>query len=260
MAGTSGHTSLIKGSQTSLRILQLLDELDGAGVTELANELDLSKGTIHPHLNTLRTEGFIVRDGDEYAVCLECLNIGIKARNRTDIYRAGVEEVKQLAEETGEYAHLMIEQNGWGYIVHYEKGGKASTTTSRVGKPLYLHCTSGGKAMQALMPRERVEKIVDKRGLPKKTGNTITDREELFAVLEEIRDRHVAFDTQEQLHGARSVGAAVQSPNDEILGAVTISGPASRLKGDRFESELPEKIRSAANIIEMEIEVNRLEE
>ena len=40
--------------------------MDGAGITELANRLDISKGTIHTHLSTLIEHGFIVKDGKTY--------------------------------------------------------------------------------------------------------------------------------------------------------------------------------------------------
>jgi len=258
--GESEGEKRIKGSSTALRTLGVLYELQGAGVTELANYLDLSKGTVHPHLKTLCEEGFVVQNGDEYKVSLECLNIGVGVRNQIELYRAGMEEVAELADETGEYAHLMVEQNGWGYIIQVEEGANASATTSRVGKRLYLHCTSGGKAIQAFMPRGKVETIIDKRGLPKKTENTVSDRKELLEVLEEIRQRGVALDMQEHLHGARSVGAPVLAPDEEVMGAVTVSGPATRLKDDRIEKDLPEKVQSAANVIEMNIEINRLNE
>jgi DNA-binding IclR family transcriptional regulator len=152
----------------------------------------------------------------------------------------------------------MIEQNGWGYIIHKEKGDKAATTTSRIGKRLHLHYTSTGKAILAYLPQERVEEIVATWGLPERTENTVTDYESLEEELAEVRERGYAFDRGEQINGARCVGAPVRDPSGTIVGAISVSGPANRLRSEFFEVELPRLVTDTASVIEMNIEVDRV--
>jgi len=38
-----------------------------------------------------------------------------------------------------------------------------------------------------------------------------------------------------------------------VEGAISISGPTSRLQGERYEEELPQKLKNAANVIELGI-------
>jgi DNA-binding IclR family transcriptional regulator len=44
----------VKSDKTTHRIVETLRELDGAGVTELSNELNLPKSSVHNYLSTLR--------------------------------------------------------------------------------------------------------------------------------------------------------------------------------------------------------------
>jgi IclR family transcriptional regulator, acetate operon repressor len=44
----------VKSTETTFEIIEALMDLDGAGVTELANYLDLPKSNVHNYLSTLR--------------------------------------------------------------------------------------------------------------------------------------------------------------------------------------------------------------
>lgn len=83
------------------------------------------------------------------------------------------------------------------------------------------------------------------------TENTITDPNELFTELEEIRQRGYAFDREERLDGLRCVAVPVKLTDEHVLGAISISGPKRRMRGDRFEKEIPELVLDAANVIEI---------
>ena len=239
-------------------IIDLLYEHNGARVTEVADSLGLNKGTVHTQLDTLREKGYVHKLDMIYYPSMRFLEIGEGIKSQMEVFKSAQNELHDLAEQTGEYAHLMIEQNGWGYIIHKEKGDKAATTTSRAGKKLHLHYTSTGKAILAHLPEERVEEIVDLRGLPERTNQTITDRKSLLKELEEIRDSGVAYDRGEQINGARCIGAPILEPDGTVLGAISVSGPVSRMSGEFYQTELPELVSSTANVIEMNIEVDRL--
>ncbi|WP_049903186.1 IclR family transcriptional regulator [Halococcus agarilyticus] len=240
-------------------IIDLLYEQDGARVSEIAEALGLNKGTVHTQLSTLKERGYVHMRGKVYHPSMRFLEIGEGVKTQIEVFKAARDELHQLAEQTDEYAHLMIEQNGWGYIIHKEKGDKAATTTSRAGKKLHLHYTSTGKAILAHLPDERVREIIDLRGLPERTEKTITDYESLQSELAEIRKTGVSYDRGEQINGARCVGAPVLEPDGTVLGGISVSGPVSRMSGDFYQEELPDLVSSTANIIELNIEVDRLD-
>jgi DNA-binding IclR family transcriptional regulator len=236
---------------TTCRVLEALRELDGAGVTTLADHLDLSKASAHGHLATLEDNEFVVKRGDEYHVSLRFVDFGEYAKQNVDIYEITREEVDRIAAETGEVAQFMVEEHGRGVYLHKAQGENAIQTASYTGNRKDLHCTALGKAILSLLPDERVDEIVERRGLPARTEQTTTSRDALFEELETIREENVAFDDEEVLPGLRCVAAPIHHPRGHIHGAISISGPTSRFKGERFREELPEIVRGAANVIEV---------
>ncbi|MBX0296429.1 IclR family transcriptional regulator [Haloarcula nitratireducens] len=241
----------IQAVDTSCEILEALRDLDGAGISELADELDWSKATIHGHLATLMDNEFVVKRGGTYEISLRFVDIGEYAKSQVDIHDIAVKEVDRLAEETGEVAQFMVKEHGRGVYLHKASGENAIQTASYTGNRKDLHCTALGKAILSQLPESEVDEVIERHGLPARTEKTVTTREELFENLEEIRERGVAFDDEEILQGLRCIAAPIEHPKGNLHGAISISGPTNRFKGERFHEELPEIVQGAANVIEV---------
>ncbi len=243
----------VRAVETSIRVLEGLKELGGASITELADHLDLTKGTVHNHVSTLEEHRFVVKVDSRYELSLRFSVFGEYVRNDDVLYQIGEPEVRVLAEETGEIVHLSTEQHGLGMNlcrIHGENAVGEQFHDPDLQRPDYLHCTAAGKAILAFLPRSRVERIVDEYGLPEMTDNTITDSSALFDELTTIRERGYSLDDQEEVEGIRAAGAPVRDKTGRVLGAVSISGPVSRMEDDRFRDVLPEKVRDTSSVIE----------
>lgn len=239
--------------QTSCDILDALRELDGAGITELATHLGIAKGTVHSHLATLRQNEYVVKDGDTYRISLRFLDFGKYAKHSVESLEIVKNELDKASQETGEVAQFMVEEHGQGVYLYKSRGEAGVETASYVGRRMHLNCTAIGKAILASLNAETVERIIARHGLPRQTENTITDRDELYDELDRIRADGFATDDEEILTGLRCVAAPITTENKELLGAISISGPTSRITGRRFEKELPESVRRIANVIEINI-------
>jgi DNA-binding IclR family transcriptional regulator len=246
----------VSSVETTCAIINELDKEGNSRIVDIADNLDLSNAAVYSHLVTLKEQGLVRKIDNMYGLSLRFLNIGQNLRYQSDLNTESEPELKKLADETGEYAHLVVEQNGWGYILHREKGELASATMSSVGRKFHLHYLAAGKAILAYLPEKRVRSIAEKHGLPGKTKNTIREREELVNELEQVREHGFAVDKQEQFNRVRCVGAAIREPSGSVLGALSISAPVSRMRGERFESELPEIVSNTAKVIEMKMEIH----
>jgi DNA-binding IclR family transcriptional regulator len=243
----------IQATETSFRVLEALKRLDGATVTELATELDLPKSTVHNHLATLEANEYAVRNDETYRVGLRLLELGEHTRNRMTVYEVSKPDLEDLADETGELANLAVEEHGRGIYLCRAEGDSAVRTDSYAGMRSHLHCTALGKAILAHRPRDRVDEILDERGLPERTDSTITDRESLYEELDRVRERGIAFDREERLAGLQCVAAPITTDDDRAIAAISVSGPTSRMQGERFEEAIPERLSDAANVIELNI-------
>lgn len=258
MAGPSDHaatdaTPAVQSVETSLRIVEALHERGDAGVTELATALSIPKSTVHNHLQTLERNEYVVGVDGRYRVSYRFLELGAAARDRCPLTAVARPEVDRIAEETGELSGLLVEEHGRGVFLHRAKGDRAVHVDTYAGKRIALHGAALGKAILAGLPDARVDAIVDRHGLPALTENTITDREALDAELQAVRDSGVAFDDEERLDGLRSVGAAITDADGAVIGAVSVAGPTSRLREVRFREELPDAVRSAVNVVELNV-------
>ncbi|GAB7011624.1 IclR family transcriptional regulator [Halorubrum trueperi] len=244
--------SVAKTTETSLEVIDVLRGTDGMTIGELSEHLGLAPSTIHRHLATLKKHGYIVREGDVYALGLKFLTIGGGIQRRVTAYPMIKEKVDTLADETGERAQFLIEENGQRVYLYTEVGQSAVQTGAHVGKRGSIHTSAAGKAILANYDRDRVEAIIDSHGL-EDGHDGITTRADLFEELERIRDRGYAFNRQETTAGVHAVGAAVTA-GGEVIGALSVSGPANRITDDRFTEVLPERVLGAVNELELHIE------
>lgn len=242
----------IKSDVTVFGIVEALNERAGAGVVELADHLDMAQSTVHDHLSTLQDLEYVVKRDGKYFLGLKFLELGISARSRIEFLETVKPEVGEVAEHTGEVAWLYTEEHGRGVVVYKARGEKGLETVGQIGWRPHLHYTSAGKSILAAMSDEEVDAIVDQHGLPQETEQTITDREELFAELETIRERGYAVNREEKNRGISAVGVPLRL-DDRVLGALSVSGPSHRLVDERIEEAVPNLLLDVANQIELKM-------
>lgn len=240
----------IKSAETTLRIIETIQNLDGATVSELAAELDRPTSTVHNYLQTLEENEYLTKDGSTYRVSLRFLSLGKHIEDRLQIREIAIPEIDELAEKTGELASLLVEEHNRGVYVYLQSGDKAVYLDAKPGMRTHLHQTALGKAILSECSEEKVAAVIDDHGLPRATPNTITQPDELATELEAIRERGYAIDRGERVSGVRCVAVPICA-GDEPVSAISVSGPKSRVKGEFFESELPELVQEAANVIEI---------
>ncbi len=238
--------------ETAFDVLDLCKREERAGVTDIAGELGLAKSTVYRHVKTLESRGLLVREGDDYRVSAWFLDYGIHGRNRHRLYDVGRRPTDELAAKTDEKAWCVVEEAGMGVHVYGAEGRRSVRTHARVGQRTPLHQFAAGKAILAFLPEERVEAIVERHGLEGRTDRTITDRAELFEQLERIRERGYALNRGESVAGVNAVGAPVRDESGVAVGAISVAGPANRLRGETMIEELPDLLLGAVN----EVEVN----
>jgi DNA-binding IclR family transcriptional regulator len=245
--------SNIKSDETLFGIIGAIQELDEATLTNIAEQTGVSKSTAHRHLATMRDHEYVVKSGNTYQLGLKFLDIGGHVRKQLPHYTALKSLVKQLAKETGEYVGFVIEQAGVGVYVYSEKGSKAVGNFARVGRRTHLHQITKGRVILAHLPEDRVQEIVDTHGLPPRTQHTITDAERLFKDLKAIRYQGYACSKGGHTDGLWSVSVPVHGKDGEVLGGLGIAAPPHRMRGERFQKEIPELLEGEVRAFELDM-------
>lgn len=243
----------VQAVQRTLDIVDALRAGGSASVTEIADEVGVTKGTAHCHLATLEENGYVSKDTGEYQLGLRFIDLAHHARERIDVYDIATTEVDELADETGELALFTVEEGGQGICLHTAEGAAAVQTEVYVGYRNELYHTAVGKAMLAFVPPEKRDRIIDETAFEAKTANTITDETALREELEQVREDGTAYNHGETIQGLVGVGAPIRDQDGTLYGAISVIGPERRLGDERLEREIPAMIRQAVNVIEINL-------
>ncbi|WP_433633600.1 IclR family transcriptional regulator [Halomicrococcus sp. NG-SE-24] len=239
--------------EKTLSIIEYLRKADTASISEVASELDLAKSTVHRHLSTLKRSEYVIKKPEGYALSLKFLDLGEFTRTRDTVYQLAEETVVELATETDERAQFLVEEHGQAVYVYRANGSHAVTADTHIGKRIPIHASAAGLAILSELPTDRIETIIDQHGLESLTNETITEPDELYSELEEIRERGFSINDQGYIEGLRAIGAPVLDKNGTVIGGLSISGPINRFRGEWFEEELPSLLLGATNELELNI-------
>ncbi|NHN61630.1 MULTISPECIES: IclR family transcriptional regulator [Halorussus] len=243
----------LKTIERGFSILEWIRENDGGEVAEVAAALDMSTSTVHRYLDSLHSEGYLVKEGGVYHLSLNFLTLGEQARTRKDVYTNAKDYTRMLSDESGCRSSFVVEEHGRGVYLYTSPGDHGVWTRSTIGKRVPLHVTAAGKSILAFLPDERVVEIVDEHGLTRETEHSITDEDELHEELARVRENGYAFNDEEQIAGVIAVGAPVENRDGEVIGAFSVSGPANRLTEDWFREELPSIVLGLTSEFELRL-------
>ena len=246
-------SGMIGTLEKGFQIIEIIEDEKSATLTEVADRMGIARSTAHDHLTTLVDLEYLVKKEGAYQLGLKFTRLGTNATETVPLSGTITPYLERLADETGETVWFLVEERGKAVYLGHAEGEQGIKTEHFIGGRSYLHCHAGGKAILAQLSEDRVKTIVDRHGLPEITESTITSRDALFDELEQIREQGYAQNYSEQIEATRSVSAAIVV-DDEVLGAISVGGPAHRLRGDRFEDELPNQVMSTVN----EIRLNHL--
>ena len=143
-----------------LRILELIDANSGGlSLTEIANLLDLPKGTISPILKTLAATNYVVTDGSLYKIGPHTFELGLSyasGQNALSIIRSEMRSIVSQVDEVCQMGVLV------GQDVHYllkEEGHAIISIISDVGHHLPAHVTGLGKALLSGLTDDEVRQL-----------------------------------------------------------------------------------------------------
>jgi DNA-binding IclR family transcriptional regulator len=146
-----------------------------------------------------------------------------------DLVRTARSILEELADRTRETVNLGVLSGDGVVYIDQVTGTRSIVAVSWVGRRTPLHCTSNGKVLLAHLDEVDRSRLLGGR-LERSTPNTITDPSKLRAQLEEIRIRGYGQTMEELEEGLNAVSAPVRRADGEVIAALSVSGPAFRMR------------------------------
>ncbi|MDM5199309.1 MULTISPECIES: IclR family transcriptional regulator [Fictibacillus] len=234
--------NMVKSVSRALDIITLVSlKKGGLGVTEIAKQIDINKSSVYRILSTLVLYGYIEQDKEtgRYKLGYKFLEVSSKLLESIDLRAEAKPFLQELEDETNEVVHLVVFDQG--EVVYIEKldGNETLRMHSKVGKRAPMHCTSVGKAILASLPANEVVEILQRKGMPKHTDKTITDKGLFLEELNQVRQKGYALDLEENETGITCIAVPIYDHLGTVAGAVSISGPTLRMTNERLEQLKP---------------------
>jgi IclR family acetate operon transcriptional repressor len=212
-------------------------------LTELAATLELTKASVFRLLYTLEALHYLCKteDGRYFAP---------PNGSQHELVRRGTEALKQLGMEFCETASMAgLFENHIEALVVFESPQlmRMGNTPGRILPP---NASSLGKAITAFQPPESAEKLMRSYGIYSFTSATITDEIAVRKEFAKVRQQGFAEDLEESVTGGRCFAAPILRSSGFAIGAVSLSLPLMRYRGDAHRAEILAAVRETARAIE----------
>lgn len=215
----------------ALRALELIAEAGQLGVTELGRRLGVHKATASRLVATLAERGMVERDPitEKYRLGFGLIRLAGAAMASMDLVRIARPMLEELADRTHETVNLGVLSGDAVVYIDQVTGTRSVVVVSWVGRRTPLHCTSNGKVLLAHVGEAERARLLA-HPLERETRSTVTDPATLEAQLEEIRRRGYATTMEELEEGLNAVAAPIRRADGEVVAALSVSGPAFRMR------------------------------
>lgn len=223
-------------------------ELDGTGVSEIAERVDIGKSAAHPHLSTLASREYVAKEGDSPHRPLVSGPGRVRAQPDGDLR----DRRARGREARGRDRRTRQPDGGEERQRHLPPPGRRrerGPVRRLRGEADHLHCTALGEAILAFRERGEVESILDDRGMerwPNAPSPTVRRSSRSWRrPRAQLRGRPRGADRRAVVY--RRAGHRRRRPQrrgDQRL-------LAHRASDERFEAELPDAVPGTATIVEL---------
>lgn len=229
----------VQSVDRAVSVLQILAIRGSCGVTEIAGQLGVHKTTVFRLLATLEARGLVEQGAERgrYRIGHPLTELAAAAVARTtDLFLVSRPVCQELAQAAGDTVNVSVREGRDVVTVGQVAGEAAIASVDWVGRRCPLHATAAGKIFLAHPAPDRhgrlPAELSNGEGLERYTPHTITGEEHLAADLAAVRERGYAVSFEEHEIGLVSLAAPVHALDDTVVAAVTLSGPAFRIRED----------------------------
>lgn len=252
------NAPIIKKAIEILRLL--IREYQPLGVTEIAKELSISKSTAYGILQSFQEEGFVSKDSatKKYTVGKEMMRLAkmvFKGQDLVSVARPFLEHLVELVDETiflgvREYDSIKILE-----VIEAKKDFKIS---SPIGTKLPINAGATGKIFLSIMNNEDIIALLNEKGLPEFTENSITDINTYIEEIEKTRRLGYSLDMGEYMKGVGSAGTLIYQDKKPI-GAIWFVGFFNSMIDERLNNII-RNLKLSAEQISMRLSFSPMEE
>jgi IclR family pca regulon transcriptional regulator len=221
------------------------------GIAALADELHMSRSTIHRYASTLVALGYLEQDDSHrYRLAARGADLGLALLNSMTLRSVAHEHLLSLRAQTGHTVAIAVLDGADIRYIDWLRGWRlgqhAVNFDLGVGARLPSHCTALGKALLAYLPEHTRERLIVQMRLVRYGPNSITAKRKLRVELERVRVAGIAVNDEELASGLRTIAAPLLDAQGLAPAAIGVAVPCEVLSREELVATLGPAVVAAA--------------
>lgn len=209
-------------------------------LTRLQQELQLPLSTVHRLLQALIERGYVEKNDASglYSPGLKIIEVAeaAKRNSRFELCRTVRPFLQRLTDQSGETSNLVVLRNYTIVYIEQVSSPRSVRMFTEVGHNAPLYCTGAGKAILSRLSKEDLDAYLTTIKLDQLTPHTSSSVDAVKREVALVRKRGYAVDNEEFEVGVRCIAAPIIDFTGRCVGAISVSGPTSRISSERAKS------------------------
>lgn len=212
-------------------------------LSELAKENDMTLGTAHRYLLTLKELGYLAHDSEskKYILTAKVLSLGFSFLNSLELRKLVFPYMIQIAKEFNLGSRCSVLEGTEIVFIEHLRSKEIVNLEFAIGSRLPAHCTAAGKVMLAFLDEKRSRELINEMKLVPLTPYTITKKRVLMKELQVIRERGYATSNQELALGFRGLAVPIFR-NSKVEAALGLLIPCQRAEFNGLDTVYIKKL------------------
>jgi DNA-binding IclR family transcriptional regulator len=231
---------VVRSVVRALDVLMALSTQNGpVSLADLAKETGLNPSTAFRLLESMRVRGFVRRTdggGSGYQLDSRVVDLGSAFLRSMSIWDHARDLADQLADDLSETASVGVLDQGRVLYIAIARGQRELGIQSQSGTRHPAYCTALGKVFLADLTWAEAAAILDAEPMVRLTPSTIIGKAAMQEELEIIRSRGYSVDDEERNPHVVCIAAPITDHTGRTVAAVSISGPAFRIREQGIEN------------------------
>jgi IclR family transcriptional regulator, acetate operon repressor len=237
-----GRTAIDRGAELLVRVLESAEPV---ALSDLASASGIPKSTASRLVSALERQGLVEQDGERGRLRPGPAILRVAERNllERNVVELAAPSLDALGEVSGETINLAVPaRQGVEHIAQVESRHFLGAG-QWLGRSVDYHCTAVGKVFMAFG-----RATIAAAQLARMTAPTVTSPARLRAELETVRAESFATAVDELEVGLAAIAAPVHGAGGEVVAALSISGPTTRMTDARIAELKPILIDEARKL------------
>ena len=220
--------STVRSVERALDLLLCFTLKASWAMTELAGHVGLHKSTVHRMLATLEDKGFIERDPitERYQLGLKVWELSANLAPESDQSTMWQKEMERLRDQLGETVSIYVRSGVERIRIQSVQSNEPVRRVAPVGARFPLYAGASSKVLIAFASPVEQHEIWQHPSWQLREGSSMETYE---SELLEVVEQGYAVSFEERESGVSAICVPIYGRDNEVIAALAVSGPSSRL-------------------------------